>query len=131
YLAITTLAFAAAMQLYFLQPNFPVGKRVLPALGSRIRTPTLLGRIVLSNDLGPNRAFYYLCLFFLGAAVLMARAYRHNRGGRAVLAVRENQRAASSYSVNPSLTKLGAFAVSGALAALAGALYAYQSGAID
>jgi hypothetical protein len=61
----------------------------------------------------------------------MARAYRRNRAGRAVLAVRENQRASASYSVNPSATKLGAFAVSGAIAAMAGVLYAYQSGSID
>ena len=131
YLAVTTLTFAAAMQLYFLQPNFSVGRRILPEAGGRVRTPVLFERIVLSDDLGPTRAYYYLCLFFLGLAVLMARAYRRNRAGRAVLAVRENQRAASSYSVSPAMTKLGAFAVSGGLAALAGALYAYQSGAVD
>jgi branched-chain amino acid transport system permease protein len=131
YLAVTTLAFAAAMELYFLQRSFPVGKRLLPPVGSRVRTPLLLHRIVLSNDLGPDKAFYYLCLVMLGGAVLMARAYRRNRAGRAVLAVRENQRAAASYSVSPAMTKLGAFAVSGALAGLAGVLFAYQSGAVD
>jgi branched-subunit amino acid transport system permease len=63
--------------------------------------------------------------------LLMARAYRRNRAGRAVMAVRENQRAATSYSVNPARTKLGAFAVSGAMAAVAGVLLAYQNGAVD
>jgi hypothetical protein len=40
--------------------------------------------------------------------------------------MRDNQRATSSYSVNPVRTKLAAFAVSGAFAGLAGVLFAYQ-----
>ena len=131
YLAVTTLAFAAAMQFYFLQHSFPIGRWLLPPENSRVRPPILWGRIALADDLGPSTGYYYVCLGFLALAVLMARAYRRNRAGRAVLAVRENQRAASSYSVNPALTKLGAFAVSGALAAMAGVLFAYQSGAVD
>ena len=132
YLAVTTLAFGAAMQNFFLNRSYAVGKALLPPQGDRIVAPCLWdNRICLGDGVIPTRGYYYFCLAILGGALLMARAYRRNRAGRAVLAVRENVRAASSYSVHPARTRLGAFAVSGALAALAGALVAFQSGSID
>ena len=133
YLAVTTLAFAGAMESFVLKPGFRVSQLALPERTSRIEMPSLWGRINLYDDpLGlANRNYYYLCLILLGGSLLMARSYRRNRAGRAVLAVRENTRAAASYSVNSAWTRLGAFAVSGAIAAMAGVLFAYQSRAID
>jgi branched-chain amino acid transport system permease protein len=132
YLAVTTLALGAAMQHFFLNRSYFVGRAVLPPTGDRIVAPCLWdGRVCLGDGVIPTRGYYYLCLAILAGALLMARAYRRNRAGRAVLAVRENVRAAQSYSVHPARTKLGAFAVSGALAATAGALVAFQSGSID
>jgi branched-chain amino acid transport system permease protein len=132
YLAVTTLALGAAMQYFFLNRSYAVGKHLLPPTGDRIVAPCLWdGRVCLGDGVIPTYGFYYFCLAILGGTLLMARAYRRNRAGRAVLAVRENSRAASSYSVHPARTKLGAFAVSGAIAALAGALVAFQSGSID
>jgi branched-chain amino acid transport system permease protein len=132
YLAVTTLALGAAMQYFFLNRSYFVGRELLPPQGDRIVAPCLWdNRVCLGDGVIPTRGYYYLCLTILAAALLMARAYRRNRAGRAVLAVRENVRAASSYSVHPARTKLGAFAVSGALAAVAGVLVAFQSGSID
>jgi branched-chain amino acid transport system permease protein len=131
YLAVTTLALGAFVQFVLLDRSYALSRALAPGTYSQIRPPVLWQRIRLANDLGPSRAYYYVCLAFLGAAVLMARAYRRNRAGRAVIAVRDNVRAASSYSVNPVRTKLAAFAVSGAIAGLAGVLLAYQSGAVD
>jgi branched-chain amino acid transport system permease protein len=132
YLAVTTLALGAAMQFFFLNRSYAVGRNLLPAAGERIVSPCLWdNRVCLGDGVIPTHGFYYFCLAILGGTLLMARAYRSNRAGRAVLAVRENSRAATSYSVHPARTKLGAFAVSGALAALAGGLLAYQSGSID
>jgi branched-chain amino acid transport system permease protein len=132
YLAVTTLALGAAMQYFFLNRSYAVGKLLLPPTGDRIVAPCLWdGRVCLGDGVIPTYGFYYFCLAILGGTLLMARSYRRNRAGRAVLAVRENSRAASSYSVHPARTKLGAFAVSGAIAALAGALVAFQSGSID
>jgi branched-chain amino acid transport system permease protein len=132
YLAVTTLAFGAAMQFYFLDDTYQVGKWLVPERGTNIALPLLLERVKLTTAQGsPGLPFYYLCLACLGVSVLMARAYRRNRAGRAVVAVRENQRAAASFSVNPARTKLGAFAVSGGIAALGGVLLAYYSGAVD
>jgi branched-chain amino acid transport system permease protein len=132
YLAVTTLAFGAAMQNFFLNRSYAVGRELLPPQGDRIVAPCLWdNRVCLGDGVIPTRGYYYFCLAILGGALLMARAYRRNRAGRAVLAVRENARAATSYSVHPARTKLGAFAVSGALAAVAGVLVAFQSGSID
>jgi branched-chain amino acid transport system permease protein len=132
YLAVTTLALGAAMQFFFLNRSYTVGRHLLPPQGDRIVAPCLWdNRVCLGDGTIPTRGFYYFCLAILAGTLLMARAYRRNRAGRAVLAVRENSRAATSYSVHPARTKLGAFAVSGALAALAGALAAFQSGSID
>jgi len=132
YLGVTTLAFAASMHYLFLNRGYWIGRDLLPPSGDRIVTPCLWdGRVCLGDGIIPTRGYYYFCLAVLGLVVLMARSYRSTRAGRAVLAVRENSRAASSYSVNPVRTKLAAFAVSGAVASIAGALLAFQSGSID
>jgi branched-chain amino acid transport system permease protein len=132
YLGVTTLAFAASMHYLFLNRGYWIGRDLLPPSGDRIVTPCLWdGRVCMGDGVIPTRGYYFFCLAILGLVVLMARSYRNTRAGRAVLAVRENSRAASSYSVNPARTKLAAFAVSGSVASIAGALLAFQSGSID
>ncbi|MDA8274041.1 MAG: ATP-binding cassette domain-containing protein [Actinomycetota bacterium] len=53
----------------------------------------------------------------------MAHNYRTTRIGRATLAVRDNERGASSFGVSPMRTKITAFAASGVIAGAAGGLY--------
>jgi branched-chain amino acid transport system permease protein len=127
YLAVTTLAFAAATENYFIRPDFPIGKRILPADNSRIGYPLLFGRL----DIEKPRTYYYVCLVGLGAALLVASSFRRNHSGRVLIAVRDNQRAAPAYTINLARTKLAAFAVSGGIAAGAGVLLAYQQQVID
>ncbi|MBW3536249.1 MAG: ABC transporter permease [Actinobacteria bacterium] len=127
FLAVTTLAFAQAVSGYLLNASYPIGEALLPDSGNRIVRPVLWGRIDLASD----RAYYYLCLAFLGIVLLAASAYRRNRAGRVLIAVRDNPRAAPSYSINLARSRLAAFAVSGALASVGGVLLGYQLGAID
>ena len=127
FLAVTTLAFAQAVAGYFLNVSYPIGRWLLPESGNRIVRPVLWGRI----DLAGERAFYYLCLVFLVIVLLAASAYRRNRAGRVLIAVRDNPRAAPSYSINLARSRLAAFAISGALASVGGVLLGYQLGAID
>jgi branched-chain amino acid transport system permease protein len=126
YLAITTLAFAAAVEGYVLRPDL-LGKHFLPTNNAPVLRPLLFGRIALTGD----RAYYYFVLIFLAGVMLAARSFRRNRSGRVLIAVRDNQRAAPAYSINLARTKLAAFAISGAIAALAGVLTAYQVHGID
>ena len=50
---------------------------------------------------------------------------RRSHTGRLLVAVRENERGVQSYGLNLTTSKLTAFAVSGFLAAMAGALYVH------
>jgi branched-chain amino acid transport system permease protein len=125
FLAVTTLAFAAATRSFVLNRDY--FDWLLPKSGSVIARPVLYGRI----DTGDDLAFYYLCLVFLVLTIVMARQLRASRSGRVLVAVRDNARAAQSYGVNLPRTRLAAFALSGFMAAVAGALFAYQQGAVD
>jgi branched-chain amino acid transport system permease protein len=123
YLAVTTLAFGYAMQNYVLNKNYWIGRHLLPTgLAPHLSRPVLYGRIDLEND----RNFYYVCLVFLALSMAMALSLRRHHSGRVLIAMRDNQRAASSYAVSPVRTRLSAFAVSGAFAGLAGVLFAYS-----
>ncbi|MEA3019237.1 MAG: branched-chain amino acid transport system permease protein livM, partial [Actinomycetota bacterium] len=125
YLAMTTLAFAITVQLYFLNRKYFGG--FLPGSSNIIQRPVLYGRYSLAG----NRAFYYTCLVALGLCLLSVRALRRSRTGRVIIAVRENQKGAQAYGIAASKAKLWAFAFSGFWAAVAGALFAYHEGALD
>src|SRR5205823_2169279 len=76
-------------------------------------------------------AFYYVCLVALAIAYLVARGLRASRWGRVLIGLRDNVRTAQSFGVSVPAARLAAFAVSGAMAAVAGALFVYQQGALD
>ena len=123
YLAVTTLAFGYAMQNFILNKNYWIGRQLLPeGQAANLLRPVVYGRIDLENQ----RYFYFAGLLFFFLSVVAALAFRRNHSGRVLIAMRDNQRAMSSYAVNPVRTKLAAFAVSGAFAGLAGVLFAYQ-----
>ncbi|HVF75658.1 MAG TPA: ABC transporter permease [Acidimicrobiales bacterium] len=125
FLAVTTLAFAGTTQAFLLDRRF--FGWMLPPEGGIVYRPKIYGRIDTGNDL----VFYYVCLVFLVLMIVMARQIRSSRSGRVMIAVRANPRAAQSYGVNLSRTRLAAFAISGFMAAVAGALFVYQQGALD
>jgi len=115
FLAVTTLAFAVPVSDFLLNSTY------FPSFApSVLERPAVMGRF----DLNSAATFYYFCLLFLVVAVALARNYRRSRAGRVVLAVRDNARGAASYSVSPVRARLTAFAVSGAVAGVAGGLYA-------
>jgi branched-chain amino acid transport system permease protein len=120
FLSVVTLGFGAAVQYAALSPD-RFGW-LLPPSGSYINKPNLYGRIDLSSDV----RFYYVCLVFLVLACLSAWSLRHSRSGRLFIGLRDNQRAMQAFGVDATVTRLSAFAIAGAIAALAGALTAYQ-----
>lgn len=113
-LAVTTLGFALFTSSYLL--NRSLFDSLLPGL--RIERPALLGRADISSE----RAFYYVCLAALGLAVAAVRGVRRSRTGRVLIAARDNEAAARSYGVDTTAATLGAFAISGFIAAVAGGL---------
>jgi branched-chain amino acid transport system permease protein len=67
---------------------------------------------------------YYLCLALLAAVVLFLRNLERSRLGRAWVAMREDELAASCMGLTPARLKLSAIALGAGLAGLAGALFA-------
>ncbi len=122
YLAVTTLAFGYAVPNYILNGHYWIGEHILPTgLSAHLNRPVLYGRINLEGD----RAYYFVCLGFLALVMVAALAFRRNRSGRVLIALRDNERAAAAFAVNPARTRLAAFAISGGIAGLAGVLFDY------
>lgn len=114
-LAITTLAFAVMAHGWLLSHEmFTGGDSVI----------TVPRATVAGIDLRSPTVYYYLCLVALVVAVVMMARLRASGVGRTLIAVRDNEPSASSFTVSPTVAKLTAFAVSGGLAALAGGLLA-------
>jgi branched-chain amino acid transport system permease protein len=68
--------------------------------------------------------YYYLALGFLTVVVLLLMSFEQSRLGRALVALREDELAASCTGINVPRVKLAAFALSAGIAGLAGCLYA-------
>ena len=72
------------------------------------------------------RAYYYICLGFLGVVLYTDWRLMKTKGGRALLALRENPRVAATFGINVKAYTLVAFAVSGLFAGIGGALLAHR-----
>ena len=114
FLAVTTLAFAVALDSYFLNPTY--FSSVIP---QSIERQVLWARY----DLEGERAMYYLCLAFLVLAIVVAHGVRRARAGRALLATRDNERAAEAMAVPSTRVKLTGFVLAGVIAGVAGGLH--------
>ncbi|MEZ5167264.1 MAG: hypothetical protein R2695_12550 [Acidimicrobiales bacterium] len=121
FLAVSSLGFSLAATSYFLNKDFWVGSWVED--GKFARLP-LLGRVDIDS---PSR-LYYVSLVSLAVVLIAMRGVRRTRTGRALLALRENEQAAQTYGISPLRVKLTGFALSGAVAAFAGGLFAYNLG---
>jgi branched-chain amino acid transport system permease protein len=127
-LAVVTLAFGLATTSWLLSPRtFGEGTRFDWLPPSRVERPDLFGVI----DVRSETRFYLLCLVTLVLVIGGVVGIRRSRTGRALVAIRENDRAASAFGVNPRTTTLQAFATSGFLAALAGALFVHQQNGLQ
>jgi branched-chain amino acid transport system permease protein len=70
--------------------------------------------------------YYYLCLAFLGAVIWVDWRLMKTKGGRALLALRENPRVAATFGTDVKVYTLMAFVVAGVFAGLGGALLAHN-----
>jgi branched-chain amino acid transport system permease protein len=113
FLAVTTLAFSLASSNYLLNRK---EQTWIPR--DRLARPDLFRTF----DLSSQAAMYELVLAVVVLAFVAMAGVRRSRTGRVLLAVRDNERGAAAYSVSVVRAKLGAFAVSGFLAATAGCL---------
>lgn len=133
-LAVTSLALAAAAEGYIFQDrndNYRIGQAILPSDAADFASrPVLWERVDFglgaeNGFFSGSRGYYYFCVIFLLLMFAAASSYRRNHGGRLLISSRDNERAAQSYAISVIRTRLAAFAVSGAMASVAGALFFY------
>ncbi len=119
YLAVTTLAFGLSVTSWLLSDRFfgwvPIGRR--------LEVAPLFGRV----DIDTPTRFYAYSLVVLVIVILLVRGVRRSRTGRVIVAMRENERAAQSFSIVPVRAKLTAFMLSGAVAGVAGGLFVHMN----
>jgi ABC-type branched-subunit amino acid transport system permease subunit/ABC-type branched-subunit amino acid transport system ATPase component len=113
FLAVSTLALAVATPWILGRSVFQDPDHFTPLL----RRP-IVGGVSLESQ----RTYYYVCLVALAIVVFVAARVRATGLGRSLLAVRDNELAASAVGLSPTRVKLTAFALSGAIAGLAGGL---------
>jgi branched-chain amino acid transport system permease protein len=77
-------------------------------------------------DLDDGKVMYWFCLAVLVVVSLAVRGVRQSRTGRVLIAIRENERGAQAYGVSLTRAKLTSFALSGFIAAMAGALLVHN-----
>jgi ABC-type branched-subunit amino acid transport system permease subunit len=116
YLAMATLAFAVAAEASLFRLDVFGARR-----GISLARPTI-GPFNLDDPSG--REMSYACLVALVAFVWLVRNIHRRRSGRALLAVRDNEKSAAVFGVSVRGYKLLAFTISGVLAAWAGFFYA-------
>ncbi|MEY3619596.1 MAG: hypothetical protein RL726_2294 [Actinomycetota bacterium] len=121
YLAVITLGFGLMIRSWFL-----IAEKVAPNGGgvAKLNVDRAKGfRLLFWEVQGKNfDGIYYFSLLVAVLAIVLVWRIRRTGIGRSIIATRDNENSAAAYTVSPNRAKLLAFAISGGLAALAGAL---------
>ncbi len=110
-----TLAFAQMLFFLFVSLKLYGGD---DGLGFRSRNP------VPGISPRDNTGFYYVCLVALLLVLAGCHRVTRSRFGQVLAGIRQNERRIAAIGLSPYRYKLAAFVLSGAVAGLAGALYA-------
>jgi branched-chain amino acid transport system permease protein len=114
YLALATLSLAVTVT--------PLAKKFEEFTGG-VQGVVMFGKLSVpfwQDNL--DRFFYYTTALLALLVFVLAANLRRGRFGRALIAIRDNETAASAMGVNVALYKMTAFGIAGAFAGLAGAL---------
>ncbi|MGH3208174.1 MAG: ABC transporter permease subunit, partial [Trebonia sp.] len=126
YLALATMAFARMAEfLFFDQPSvFGNGNRPVPSLsvfGLQVENPFHFLGLSFVQDAG----FLIFSTILFAVVGLIVVVVRRRSFGRRLVALRDSPDAASMLGMSLTLTKLGVFMFSAAIAGLAGGLFAF------
>ncbi len=116
YLAIVTLGFGEIVRL--ILNNWDTLTKGPNGI-SGISTP-----VVFSFTFYKLTHFYYLLIFFVVITILITKRVHNSRIGRAWIAIREDEIAASTIGINTTMYKLYSFAFGAFWAGLAGSIFA-------
>jgi len=127
-LAVVTLAAAVAVERFiFGNPG------ITPRLGNPIPDAKIFGldlAVRRGRDLVRLSFGIFVLVVLLGVLALVINLTRGS-AGRAMLAIRSNERAAAAAGIDVTATKLLVFAVSSFIAGLAGGLLGYSRGQVS
>jgi ABC-type branched-subunit amino acid transport system ATPase component/branched-subunit amino acid ABC-type transport system permease component len=131
YLALATMAFARMAEfLFFDQPKvFGNGDRVVPTLslfGLHVNQPFSFLGMGFAQDAG-YLIFVTVLFCFVGMGIVYTR---RSSFGRRLVAMRDSPSACSMLGMSLTWTKLQVFALSAAIAGLAGGLFAMYYGSV-
>jgi branched-chain amino acid transport system permease protein len=133
YLAIVTLAFGEIVPRVFLNlEQWTKGSKGMNPIG-RPSVPWLEGGQLQTKELfnSDQVAWYYLIFLVAGLSVFAIYRLANSRIGRAWMAMREDELAASSMGIDLVQTKLLAFAMGASFSGFAGSLWASMLQVID
>jgi len=117
----------AALIVFF---NFFNGQQKLINGTNGLKTDTEMMFGVLMSSPEAQIAFFRVSVLLLVAGYLLCRWLTSGRFGRLLIAIRDDESRVRFSGYNPTGFKVLVFAISGALAGIAGALYTAQSGII-
>ncbi len=119
YLAMATMSFGVVVEYVVTHwESLTMGVR-----GISIPAPSILG-----YTLGDPSQLFYVMLFFVVLLSIVAKNLVRTRVGRAFVAIRDRDVAASVIGVNLTKYKVMAFAISAFYGGVAGGLYSYSTG---
>ncbi|HEX9712667.1 MAG TPA: ABC transporter permease [Actinomycetota bacterium] len=116
FLAVSTFALAAVGAVLLFDPRF-LGNWV----PREVDPPTLL-----FLDFEDHKSMYYLMLAFFLVTAVVVGALRRSRAGRILIGIRDNETGIQSFGIDIVRARLTAFAISGFIAAMGGALLVHK-----
>ena len=119
-LTITTLSFALIVPGWLLTQPWAFGSGVSPPVP-----------VVLGHAIDTGKEYYWIALAMLMVTIWLAANIRRSGFGRLMVAVRDNEDNARSFTVRPFVVKMQAFLFAGLIAGVGGALYAHGHSSID
>jgi branched-chain amino acid transport system permease protein len=133
YLAIVTLAFGEIVPRVFLNlDKWTYGSKGMNPIGRPAIPEVVDGQVAVREITNSNQIEWYYVIFVVGCLSVFA-IYRlaNSRIGRAWMAMREDELAASAMGIDLVQTKLLAFAMGASFSGFAGSLWASMLQVID
>ena len=137
YLAIVTLGFGEIIRIFLNNLNRPYNITNGPQ-GITLIDPLAIGEFALNRTyivagftLAPVHSYYFVFLACAAAAIFISLRLKDSRIGRAWIAIREDELAASAMGINTRNLKLLAFAMGATFGGVAGGLFASFQGFVS
>lgn len=120
-LAIATFGLAVAVESVIMDnPSYTGG-----LAGTTVSPPSIFG--FTFDPVATPQRYAALCVVGFVLCAILVRNLRRAPGGRRLIAIRSNERAAASLGINVTSAKLTAFALASVVAAVGGVLIAFET----